>query len=79
MGGVDGDSATCAELIALLSAIAEIPIKQSLAITGSLNQRGEVQPIGGANQKIEGFYKTCKQKGLTGSQGVIIPHQNIKT
>lgn len=77
-GGVDGDSATCAELIALLSAIAEIPIKQSLAITGSLNQRGEVQPIGGANQKIEGFYKTCKQKGLTGSQGVIIPHQNIK-
>lgn len=77
-GGVDGDSATCAELIALLSAIAETPIKQSLAITGSLNQRGEVQPIGGVNQKIEGFHKTCKQKGLTGNQGVIIPHQNVK-
>lgn len=77
-GGVDGDSATCAELIALLSGIAKIPVKQNLAITGSLNQRGEVQPIGGINEKIEGFHKTCNQKGLTGNQGVIIPHQNIR-
>ncbi len=77
-GAIDGDSATCAELIALLSAIAQVPVKQNLAITGSLNQKGEVQPIGGVNQKVEGFHKTCKQKGLTGLQGVIIPYQNIK-
>ncbi len=75
-GEVDGDSASCAELIALLSAIGEIPVKQSLALTGSLNQKGKVQPIGGVNEKIEGYYKTCKEKGLTGKQGVIIPEQN---
>lgn len=75
-GGVDGDSASCAELIALLSAISDIPIKQDLAITGSMNQHGKVQPIGGVNQKIEGYYKVCKVKGLTGDQGVIIPVQN---
>ncbi len=77
-GGVDGDSATCAELVALLSAIAEIPVKQGLAMTGSLNQRGEVQPIGGINEKIEGFHKTCDRRGLTGNQGVVVPHQNVK-
>lgn len=75
-GGVDGDSASCAELIALLSAIAELSVKQNIAITGSLNQRGEIQPIGGVNEKVEGFYKTCQLAGLTGEQGVIIPHQN---
>ena len=63
-------------MIALLSAIAYQPINQNLAITGSLNQKGEVQPIGGVNEKIEGFYKTCQLKGLTGDQGVIIPEQN---
>lgn len=74
--GVDGDSATCAELIALLSALTGLPVKQNLAITGSLNQKGMVQPVGGINQKIEGFYKVCEAKGLTGKQGVIIPEQN---
>jgi len=76
-GGVDGDSASCAELIALLSALTDTPIRQDLAITGSMNQRGQVQPIGGTNQKIEGFYGLCKERGLTGTQGVIIPEQNI--
>ncbi len=75
--GVDGDSASCAELIALLSAIADIPVRQSLAVTGSMNQRGEIQPIGGVNEKIEGFYKVCKSKGLSGDHGVIVPHQNV--
>lgn len=75
-GGVDGDSASCAELIAILSSIADIPIRQDIAITGSINQRGQVQPIGGVNEKIEGFYRICKQRGLTGTQGVIIPKQN---
>ncbi|MBM7556394.1 Lon protease family protein [Halanaerobacter jeridensis] len=76
-GGVDGDSASCAELLSLLSSLSKIDINQQLAITGSLNQKGEVQPIGGVNQKIEGFYKTCQQKGLTGDQGVVIPYQNV--
>jgi len=76
-GGVDGDSASCAELVALLSAFTDIPIRQDLAITGSMNQKGQVQPIGGVNQKVEGFYGLCKERGLTGSQGVIIPKQNI--
>ena len=76
-GGIDGDSASCAELIALLSALSGIPVKQGIAITGSMNQRGKVQPIGGVNQKIEGFYKVCKLKGLTGNQGVVIPQQNV--
>ncbi|AZR72610.1 ATP-dependent protease [Anoxybacter fermentans] len=77
-GGIEGDSASCAELIALLSAISGIPVRQDFAITGSMNQKGKVQPIGGVNQKIEGFYKVCKAKGLTGTQGVVIPVQNIE-
>src|SRR5699024_10203286 len=71
-GGVDGDSASTTELYALLSSLAEVPIKQGIAVTGSVNQRGEVQPIGGVNEKIEGFYAVCKEKELTGSQGVLI-------
>jgi lon-related putative ATP-dependent protease len=77
-GGVDGDSASSAELYALLSAIGEIPIKQSLAVTGSVNQHGMVQAIGGVNQKIEGFFDVCKGRGLTGEQGVLIPVSNVK-
>ncbi len=76
-GGIEGDSASCAELIALLSAISKIPVRQDLAITGSLNQVGNVQPIGGVNEKIEGFYRVCKEMGLSGNQGVVIPGQNI--
>jgi len=75
--GVEGDSASSTELYALLSSLAEIPIKQGIAITGSVNQFGEIQPVGGVTHKIEGFYKVCKEKGLTGEQGVIIPHQNV--
>ena len=75
-GCVDGDSATCAELCVLLSAIADIPLAQHLAVTGSMNQLGEVQAIGGVNQKIEGFYEICQSRGLDGSQGVIIPAAN---
>lgn len=75
---VDGDSASAAELIVLLSSLAEVPVRQNLAITGSVNQKGIIQPIGGVNEKIEGFYQTCKAKGLTGDQGVIIPVQNKK-
>jgi lon-related putative ATP-dependent protease len=77
-GGVDGDSASSTELYALLSGIAEVPLKQSLAVTGSVNQHGEVQAIGGVNQKIEGFYDICKAQGLTGDQGVLIPKSNVK-
>jgi lon-related putative ATP-dependent protease len=77
-GTVDGDSASCAEIFALLSTLADLPIKQYLAVTGSLNQKGDVQPIGGVNEKIEGFFDLCKSRGLSGSQGVIIPHQNVK-
>lgn len=75
--GVDGDSASSTELYAILSSLAEVPIKQYIAVTGSVNQKGEVQPIGGATQKIEGFFSVCKAKGLTGEQGVMIPYQNI--
>lgn len=75
-GGVDGDSASCAELCALLSAIAALPLGQNIAVTGSMNQSGEVQAIGGVNEKIEGFFDICKARGLTGDQGVIIPHAN---
>jgi len=75
-GGIDGDSASCAELIALLSSISGIPVKQDLAITGSMNQKGKVQPIGGTNEKIEGYFKVCQQVGITGKQGVVIPVQN---
>lgn len=77
-GGVEGDSASAAELCALLSALAGIPISQSLAITGSINQLGEIQPIGGVNEKIEGFFDTCKAAGLTGQQGVLIPRRNAR-
>ncbi|MFZ6030131.1 MAG: Lon protease family protein [Chloroflexota bacterium] len=75
-GGVDGDSASSAELYALLSAIAEAPIRQSLAVTGSVNQHGVVQAIGGVNEKIEGFFDVCQARGLTGEQGVLIPAAN---
>jgi lon-related putative ATP-dependent protease len=77
-GGVDGDSASSAELYALLSALAEVPIKQSLAVTGSVNQNGQVQAIGGVNEKIEGYFDICNARGLTGEQGVMIPHSNVK-
>lgn len=76
-GEVDGDSASAAELIALLSSLGNIPIKQNIAITGSVNQRGEIQPVGGINEKIEGFFDICSFWGLDGSQGVIIPYTNI--
>jgi predicted ATP-dependent protease len=76
--GVEGDSASSAELYALLSAIAEVPIKQSFAVTGSVNQHGQVQAIGGVNEKIEGYFDICQQRGLTGEQGVLIPSANVK-
>ena len=75
---VEGDSASSTELYAILSSLSGVPIKQSFAVTGSINQMGEIQPIGGVNAKIEGFYDVCKAKGLNGEQGVIIPHQNVK-
>jgi len=75
---VEGDSATCAELYALLSSISGVPLKQSFAVTGSMDQNGEVQPIGGVNQKIEGFFELCRMRGLDGSHGVIIPGRNAK-
>ncbi|HEY78614.1 MAG TPA: AAA family ATPase [Dehalococcoidia bacterium] len=76
--GVEGDSASSTELYAILSSLSETPIKQNIAVTGSVNQKGEVQPIGGVNQKIEGFFKVCQAKGLTGDQGVLIPNQNLR-
>ncbi|HSM56355.1 MAG TPA: ATP-binding protein [Candidatus Sulfomarinibacteraceae bacterium] len=76
--GVDGDSASSAELYALLSALAEAPIKQAFAVTGSVNQHGEVQAIGGVNEKVEGFFDICQERGLTGEQGVLIPDANVK-
>jgi predicted ATP-dependent protease len=76
-GGVDGDSASSAELYVLLSALAELPINQGLAVTGSVNQHGEVQAIGGVNEKIEGFFDLCQARGLTGQQGVLIPKANV--
>ena len=76
--GVDGDSASSTELYGLLSSLSEIPINQSIAVTGSVNQKGEIQPIGGVNEKIEGFYQICKMRGLDGTHGVMIPIQNIK-
>jgi len=75
---IEGDSATCAEVYALMSSLSGLPIDQGIAVTGSMNQRGEVQPIGGVNQKIEGFFDVCKARGLTGSQGVIIPGRNVR-
>ena len=77
-GGVDGDSASSAELYALMSALSGAPIRQGFAVTGSVNQRGEVQAIGGANEKIEGFFDVCKARGLTGEQGVLIPVSNTR-
>jgi lon-related putative ATP-dependent protease len=77
-GGVEGDSASSAELYALLSALAQVPIKQSLAVTGSVNQHGEIQAIGGVNEKIEGFFDLCNVRGLTGEEGVLIPVTNVK-
>jgi lon-related putative ATP-dependent protease len=77
-GGIDGDSASSTELYAILSSLAEVPINQGLAVTGSVNQKGQVQAIGGANQKIEGFFDVCRAKGLNGRQGVLIPETNTK-
>lgn len=76
--GVDGDSASSTELYAIISSIADIPIKQHIAVTGSVSQKGEIQPIGGINEKIEGFFDVCKIKGFTGNQGVMMPIQNVK-
>ena len=75
--GVDGDSASSTELYAILSSLSGIPINQSIAVTGSVNQKGEIQPIGGVNDKIEGFFQVCKMRGLDGNHGVIIPVQNV--
>jgi lon-related putative ATP-dependent protease len=77
-GGVEGDSASSTELYAILSVLSELPIKQNLAVTGSVNQKGEVQAIGGVNEKIEGFFEVCKAKGFTGKQGVMIPESNVQ-
>lgn len=77
-GGVEGDSASSAELYAILSSLAELPIRQNFAVTGSVNQKGEVQAIGGVNEKVEGFYETCKAKGLKGDEGVLIPRSNVQ-
>ena len=77
-GGIDGDSATGAELYALISSISKIPLKQDIAVTGSMNQKGEIQVVGGISEKVEGFYSACKIKGLSGNQGVIIPKNNIR-
>jgi lon-related putative ATP-dependent protease len=74
---IEGDSASCAELFALLSSLAQLPVKQGIAVTGSINQKGELQPVGAINQKIEGFYEVCFQSGLNGDQGVIIPKPNL--
>ncbi|MFC1911883.1 AAA family ATPase [Chloroflexota bacterium] len=76
--GIDGDSASSTELYSLLSSLADVPIKQHIAVTGSVNQKGEIQPIGGVNQKIEGFFQICQTRGLNGKQGVMIPRQNLK-
>jgi len=76
--GVEGDSASSTELYAILSSLSGLPIKQYIAVTGSVNQKGEVQAIGGVNEKIEGFFEVCKAKGLTGQQGVMIPESNVQ-
>jgi predicted ATP-dependent protease len=76
--GVEGDSASSTELYSILSALSGLPIKQNIAVTGSVNQKGEVQAIGGVNEKIEGFFEVCKANGLTGQQGVMIPESNVQ-
>ena len=76
-GGIEGDSASVAELVALVSAIADIPVRQDMAVTGSLDQHGRVQAIGGVNEKIEGFFATCKANGLRKENGVLIPQANV--
>jgi len=76
--GVDGDSASSTEVYALLSALAELPLRQDIAVTGSLNQKGDIQAIGGVNEKIEGFFDVCKILGFTGNQGVLIPQSNVE-
>jgi predicted ATP-dependent protease len=76
--GIEGDSASSAELTALLSALADLPLAQSLALTGAVNQLGELQPVGGVNEKVEGFFDVCLAAGLTGEQGVILPRPNLK-
>jgi predicted ATP-dependent protease len=76
--GVEGDSASSTELYSILSSLSGLPIKQNIAVTGSVNQKGEVQAIGGVNEKIEGFFEVCKAKGLTGDQAVMIPESNIQ-
>ena len=75
---MDGDSASSTELYAILSSLSELPLRQDIAVTGSVNQKGEIQPIGGVTEKIEGFFEVCKIKGITGQQGVMIPQQNVK-
>jgi predicted ATP-dependent protease len=74
--GVEGDSASCAELYALLSSLSGLPIKQGIAVTGAVNQHGEVLPVGGINEKIEGYFRICERMGLDGQQGVLIPQRN---
>ena len=75
---MEGDSASSTELFAILSSLSRLPIKQGIAVTGSVNQKGEIQPIGGVNQKIEGFFDVCQAKGITGEQGVVIPKSNVR-
>lgn len=76
--GVDGDSASCAELFALMSALTQLPINQAIAVTGGMNQQGEVLPVGGLNEKIEGYFRVCQAIGLNGKQGVLIPTKNMR-
>jgi predicted ATP-dependent protease len=75
--GVDGDSASVGEMYALLSVLADLPLRQDIAVTGSVSQQGDIQPIGGVNEKIEGFFDVCRMAGLTGTQGVLIPVENV--
>jgi predicted ATP-dependent protease len=77
-GGVDGDSASSTELYAIISSLSGIPIKQGIAVTGSVNQKGKIQAIGGVNHKVEGFFDVCQAKGLNGKQGVMVPQSNVK-
>ena len=77
-GGIDGDSASAAELLALISRLSGLPLKQSIAVTGSVNQRGEIQPVGGLSEKVEGFFDVCQSRGLTGEQGVLVPAANVR-